>query len=116
MKISKANAEHYTWKDVCDGWHLVKKDELSIITESMPQNMAEDMHCHRYAFQFFYILSGEATMIFEDKQVILKTDEGIEIEKGVWHQMANNSKEPLNFLVISSPKSHGDRILKNEAD
>lgn len=36
MKISKANAEHYLWGGDCDGWHLVKNQNLSVIHERMP--------------------------------------------------------------------------------
>jgi len=112
--VSRDNAENYKWGQNCDGWHLVKKDDLSIITESMPPGTKEEMHYHKNAFQFFYILSGEAQMLFEDRAVLLKENEGIEIEKGVWHQMINISSETVDFLVISSPKSHGDRVTKNE--
>ena len=34
--INRENAEHYRWKTVCDGWHFVKSDALSIIAEKMP--------------------------------------------------------------------------------
>jgi len=33
LKISKQCAEHYIWGDQCDGWHLVKNNDLSIIHE-----------------------------------------------------------------------------------
>jgi hypothetical protein len=38
--ISRQTAEHYTWggpqRSQCDGWHLVKTRELSIIEELVP--------------------------------------------------------------------------------
>lgn len=37
-KVSKENAEHYVWGGSCDGWHLVKGQELSVIHERMPWN------------------------------------------------------------------------------
>lgn len=60
--LNKANAKHYIWKEVCDGWHLVDTVGLSVIQERMPPHTKEDMHRHQNAFQFFYILSGEAAM------------------------------------------------------
>src|ERR1022692_3211243 len=27
-QVSRATAEHYTWGDQCDGWHLVKDERL----------------------------------------------------------------------------------------
>lgn len=63
-KITRAAAEHYHWKTVCDGWHLLKNDALSVIAEKMPPHTAEDMHHHRRSRQFFYVLSGCALMRF----------------------------------------------------
>ena len=57
--VSRKNAEHYNWKEVCDGWHFTKSDELSVIAEKMPPYTEEDMHFHHKSKQFFYILSGE---------------------------------------------------------
>lgn len=109
--IDRENAEHYHWKTVCDGWHLVKTDELSVIAEKMPPDTFEDMHFHRKAKQFFYILTGEAEMRLKDTVVKLKAGTGIEIEPMEVHQMANMSGRPVEFIVVSMPKSHGDKEL-----
>ena len=111
MKIDRASAEHYIWKDVCDGWHFVKNENLSIIAEKMPPNTAEDMHCHEKSRQFFYILSGTAHMILDDEIVCLSSGEGIEIPPLTHHQMKNDSDGFVEFFVVSMPKSHGDRIM-----
>jgi mannose-6-phosphate isomerase-like protein (cupin superfamily) len=37
--------------------------------------------------------------------------EGLQIEPGVAHQIANRSEENVEFLVVSQPHSHGDREL-----
>jgi hypothetical protein len=31
--ISRENAEHYVWGEVCDGWRLAKDAKLSVIEE-----------------------------------------------------------------------------------
>lgn len=110
-KIKRENAEHYNWKEVCDGWHFVAHDDLSIIAEKMPPHTAEDMHYHSKARQFFYILSGQAVMHFPGGEEILKESEGIEINPMEAHQMANDTDSDIEFLVISMPKSHGDKII-----
>lgn len=115
--VSRENAEHYSWKGICDGWHFVKKDELSIIAEKMPPHTAEDMHFHHKSRQFFYILSGEAEMRFQTGSERLTAGMGIEIEPLEAHQMTNTSESPVEFLVISMPKSHGDReVLYSNAE
>jgi mannose-6-phosphate isomerase-like protein (cupin superfamily) len=107
--ISKESAEHYTWGNRCDGWHLVKAPELSIIQERMPGGAAEVRHFHHRAQQFFYVLAGEATMEVSGRSLTLTAGQGIWIPAGTPHQMKNDSGEDAHFLVISQPPSHGDR-------
>jgi hypothetical protein len=53
--IGKANAEHYTWGQRCDGWYFVKNDEMTVIEERMPPGTAETLQVHAKSRQFFYI-------------------------------------------------------------
>lgn len=110
MKISKKIAEHYLWGDNCDGWHLIKNKELSVIHERMPVNTAEVIHYHNQARQFFFILSGIATFQFDDEIITLNPQEGVEVPPLVKHQMRNESNQEIEFLVISQPNSRGDRV------
>jgi mannose-6-phosphate isomerase-like protein (cupin superfamily) len=106
---SKATAEHYTWGSRCDGWHLLKNSELSVIQECMPPGTAEVRHFHHRAQQFFYILAGAAVMEVEGRSIKLTAGEGIWIPVGLAHQIKNDSGGEVHFLVISQPPSHGDR-------
>jgi mannose-6-phosphate isomerase-like protein (cupin superfamily) len=110
MVVSIKNAEHYVWGEHCDGWHLLKRDDMSIIQERVPAGGAEVMHYHERARQFFYILEGKAEMIIEDQVVILKKGQGIEIAPNRKHQFRNQSTTDVHFLVISVPPTHGDRV------
>jgi len=110
-KINKNNAEHYAWGANCDGWHLVKSDELSIIQERVPPGASEVKHYHKKAWQFFFILSGQATIEIGTKTHRLREHEGIEVPPKFPHKLTNNSNIDLIFIVISKPKSHGDRVL-----
>ena len=87
--IRRAQAEHYTWGDACDGWHLLNSQELSVIEERMPPHTAECRHVHGKADQFFYILSGEAQMEIEDQLVTLSARSGTFIEHGRPHKISN---------------------------
>ena len=111
MVVSIENTEHYIWGGICDGWHLLKRDDMSIIQERVPQGGAETMHYHNSARQFFYILEGDGTMIFEDHEVILRKGQGIEIHPQVKHQFKNQSNADVHFLLISVPSTKGDRII-----
>jgi mannose-6-phosphate isomerase-like protein (cupin superfamily) len=110
MKISKQNAEHYIWGDNCDGWYLVKNKDLSIIHERMPVNTSEVRHYHNQARQFFFILSGTATLEINGERITLNPEEGVEIPPITPHQMRNESNQDVEFLVISQPTSRGDRV------
>ena len=102
------NAEHYRWGDGCDGWHLLKREEMSVIQERMPPGTSEKMHYHKLSRQFFFILDGTATMDVNGDRLVLEHNQGIEIPPGVFHQLRNESTGELSFLVFSAPKSHGD--------
>jgi hypothetical protein len=41
MKSSIQSAERYIWGDKCDGWHLVKNQDISIIHEKMSAHTSE---------------------------------------------------------------------------
>ena len=108
--ISTANAEHYTWGEVCDGWHLVRAAGLSVIEERMPAGSKEQRHWHQQSRQFFYVVEGELTMAFDGRTVTLPPCHGIEIAPEIPHQARNSSDAETRFLVISQPPSHGDRL------
>jgi|SRR5215469_7930763 len=108
--ISTANAEHYTWGNQCDGWHLLKTPELSVIEERMPPRRSEVRHHHVRARQFFFVLEGELTMEIEHHDFVVKAGEGIEVSPGQAHQALNRSGAEVRFLVASQPPSHGDRV------
>jgi len=108
--ISTATADHYIWGEICDGWHLVRTENLSVIEERMPPGTLEQRHSHQHARQFFYVLEGELTMQFDDQAVVLTARQGIEIAPGLPHQAKNRSIVDTRFLVISQPPSHGDRL------
>jgi mannose-6-phosphate isomerase-like protein (cupin superfamily) len=108
--IDTSTAEHYIWGSACDGWRLVNHPDLSVIQEHMPPNTHEVRHYHERARQFFYILSGVATMELDGVREQLGTGQGVEIPPGQPHQIFNESNTDLEFLVISQPTTAGDRV------
>lgn len=109
--IDKHTAEHYMWAAGCDGWHLVKNGDLSVIHERMAPGTYEALHFHRQSRQFFFVLSGALTLDINGKREVLRSLQGAEIAPGAPHQVINESGEDVEFLVISQPASHGDRVL-----
>lgn len=108
--ISIADAEHYTWGDACDGWHLLRSPDLSVVQERVPAGAGEVMHFHKLSCQFFYILEGEGTIALEQQEFALHQGHGLEIAPGVLHRFCNRTLQDVVFLVISRLPSHGDRV------
>jgi mannose-6-phosphate isomerase-like protein (cupin superfamily) len=110
--IDRKTAEHYFWGGVCEGWHFVKEDALSVIEERIPSGGAELRHHHQYARQFFYVLSGTLSFEVGGREFDLTSRQGIYIRPGIPHRVFNRSAGDAEFLVISAPPSHSDRTLE----
>jgi mannose-6-phosphate isomerase-like protein (cupin superfamily) len=108
--ISSKTAEHYQWGNQCDGWHLVKSANLSVIQERVPSGCSETLHYHHKAEQFFFVLSGIATMELEGKILSIEPNGGVHVPAGAKHRLSNQHDAELIFTVTSTPPSHGDRI------
>jgi len=113
--VSVANAEHYRWGEVCDGWHLLKLDELSVIRERVPPGVAETRHRHVRSRQFFYVLEGSAVLEVDGTRHTLASGQGLHVPPGAAHQFRNEAQADVHFLVVSLPKSHGDREVVEAA-
>jgi len=107
--ISTRTAHSYGWGEGCTGWHLVRSQSLSVIEERMPPGTNEVRHWHARARQFFYVLAGTLTVEVEGQTHRLEPRSGIELPPGTAHQARNESDVPVEFIVISEPRSHGDR-------
>jgi len=111
MKVKNIdNSEHYIWGENCDGWHLLKSDSLSVIQEKMPPGTKESLHFHSKAQQFFYVIKGTATFEVDNELYVVEENNGFHIQANQKHRIFNRTNQDLEFLVISQPKSHGDRI------
>jgi len=110
MITSTGTAEHYTWGNNCDGWPLLRSDSLNVIQERMPPGTSEQLHYHERAQQVFYILSGTATFEVEGETETAVAGQSIHVRPKTKHRILNNGDVDLHFLVISEPKTLGDRI------
>ena len=108
--ISIHSAEHYLWGNDCDGWHLVRSPDLSVIQERVPPGGRETRHAHARARQFFFVLEGEAVLEVGGQRHVLGAQTGLEIVPGAAHQFRNESAADVTFLVISQPPAQADRL------
>ena len=109
--ISKTTTKHYVWGNQCDGWKLVNTPDLTVIQERMPPGTNEVRHDHQKARQFFFILTGRATLELNGQRETIGAGQGLEIPPGQPHQVLNATVSDLEFLVISQPTTVGDRVV-----
>ena len=107
--VSIKTVDNYKWGNNCDGWHLAASENLSVIQERVPNGSLETRHFHNKAEQFFYILSGIATLEVSGDIHVIHPNEGFHIPAGLAHTLRNEHEQDLEFLVVSTPPSHGDR-------
>jgi mannose-6-phosphate isomerase-like protein (cupin superfamily) len=112
--VSTRNSEHYTWGECCDGCYLLKNDCRHVIQERMPPGARQVMHFHRQSKQLFYVLGGVLTIGTESKSVTIPAGQAVVVEPPTPHQAGNESREPVDFLVVSSPPSHRDRFAADD--
>ena len=101
--VSRESAEHYRWGVDCDGWHLVKDKQLSVIEEFMPPGSAEIRHYHERAQQFFYILTGEVLMEIDGENVLIPAGSGVRIMPGIGIRFAIHPRARCAFWSSRSP-------------
>lgn len=110
MKTASGPADHYTWGNNCEGFHILRDEALSVIKESMPPGASEVWHYHNKAQQVFYLLSGKAFFETGKDNAFLSTGESLRVLPGILHRISNPSDEIVEFLVVSAPMAQGDRV------
>lgn len=108
-------APHYTWGDDCDSWVLADTPSLSVKQEAVPPGAKEVPHFHSVAQQFFFVLKGTASFYTDGQKQALKQGQGLLVPPTAKHFIANESKEPLSFLVVSQPSTESDRTNSEES-
>ena len=108
--VSIHSCEHYTWGANCNGWHLLRGQDLSVIQERMPPHTSEIAPSHARSHQSFFVLSGTLTIVLGNAIHSLGPEDGLEVIPESVHRVVNDTDADVRFIVISSPPSHGDRI------
>ena len=80
----------------------------------MPPGTSEIRHYHRQAHQFFYVLRGSLSVESGGVEMELRTGQGTAVPANEPHRVRNGSSSEVEFLVVSQPPSHGDRVAIEE--
>ena len=107
---------HYRWGGDCEGWNFVGEKNGSVKPERMPPGSSGVTHVHREALSFFYILSGTATFLIDNNRTIVRGGEGLFIEAGRKHRIANEGEEDPGLLLCSPSSTVSDCINCNHEE
>lgn len=109
MVKNRQSAEHYRWGEVCDGWRLLNRPDLSVIEERIPRGGGEVRHLHTRARQLFFVLDGQLRIELDDDAFTLAAGDSLEVQPERAHRVRNASDADVFFLVVSAPSTQGDR-------
>ncbi|NLB12348.1 cupin domain-containing protein [Candidatus Dojkabacteria bacterium] len=94
-----------------------KHMQLVVMSLKPGEDIGEEIHDH--VDQFFRVEQGEAKVIIDGKEDILKEDMVVIVPAGAQHNLINNSDIDLKLYTIYSPANHPDGTIhkdKAEAD
>ena len=72
------------------------------------------IHKHDSTNEIFYIVSGKAVMIVDDKEFEVKHRDIIFVDKNEKHEFRNESDEELKMFVLKIDYIKGDSYLPDE--
>jgi mannose-6-phosphate isomerase-like protein (cupin superfamily) len=107
--IDCANAQHYVWGGVCDGWRYVDEADMSVIIERNPSGASEQTNRHHNVRQLFYVLDGQASLEVDGAVVRFGPGQAVHVPPGTTHRFFNSSPGDTRILVISSGPARNDR-------
>ncbi|WP_419802855.1 cupin domain-containing protein [Mucilaginibacter sp.] len=110
LAFSKSEClSHNTWGKDCHAWNFIDTEELLVKQELMPPDTAEKLHYHKNATQLFFILKGRAVFTVNGVESELSEQQGIQINAGQKHFIANKNNSDLEFILYSYPSTKNDR-------
>lgn len=75
----------------------------SIAHVVIPPNCSSQLHYHPEAEESYYILKGQAKMVIDNDENLVRTGDVIFIKPLQKHQIFTDGDEPVEFLAICAP-------------
>ena len=114
IKIPKINDDCWLYFAEYPKHIPFKIERIYYITQAK-KNLPRGFHAHHKTRQVLFCIHGSIKMIFDDGKkkasIILKKPEiGVLIDKMVWHEMHQFSKDAILLVVASAPYDPKDYI------
>lgn len=75
----------------------------SVMEAFVPPDGGPPPHIHNREDETFYIAEGECSITIEDKTVLARTGDFVNIPRGVMHYFRNNGTVPVRMIVTFTP-------------
>ena len=103
--MSGAGALHqFKTEADCDAMVVVDEPQLRVQLEQLPAGAMELLRFYARADQFFYVLSGEATVELEGGQEYLSKGQGLLMKPGTAYRIFNGGNTTLRYVITSQPR------------
>lgn len=78
-------------------------DACSVAHLDLPPNTSTPKHYHPRMEEIYYVLDGEATLLFDRETYKLKAGDTVHIPSNTIHQINNQGPDVIQILTISLP-------------
>ena len=105
-------ADGSTIRSILDTTNAPVKGQ-SLAEAAVPAGGATQRHYHKASEEFYFMLSGKATMEIDGEEREVGPGDAILIPAGAWHQIRATAGEGLRFLCCCAPPySHDDTFFE----
>ncbi len=100
------------------GYYLILADEKDHKVKRIIvyPNKRLSLQRHKYRAEHWYILTGEAQVTLDDKVIILKEKEAIDIPLAAIHRVANKGDKNLVFIEVQTGTYFGEDDIERLED
>ena len=92
------------------GQYVVLANEVDIKVKKIIVNPGNrlSLQKHKLREEHWFVSKGEATVFLNDKKIILKVGESIDVKRGDIHRIGNDGQELLVFVEVQTGDHFGE--------
>jgi len=100
------------------GQYVVLANEVDIKVKKIIVNPGNrlSLQKHKLREEHWFVSKGEAIVFLNDKKIILKPGESIDVKRGDVHRIGNDGQEPLVFVEVQTGDHFGEDDIERLED
>jgi mannose-6-phosphate isomerase len=105
--------EHRPW-----GYFEVLADENDHKVKRIIVNPAHrlSLQRHRRRSEHWYLISGQAVVECDKREILLSGRQSVDIPQGSWHRITNTGSADLVFIEVQTGESFGEDDIERAED